>query len=156
MVLARRIVVGVALATSAAGVALVGHHEGFRKQAYRDPVGIVTVCYGHTGTARMGQSYSKEACQALLQSDLRAAEAAVRRLVKVPLTQETFDALVSFTFNVGEGNFAKSNLLRKLNAGDYEGACRELSRWIYARGQILPGLITRRKDEKHLCLSGLQ
>jgi lysozyme len=152
----RRLLAGALLATSAAGVAFVGHHEGLKQVAYRDPVGIVTVCYGHTATARMGQSYSKEACQALLQSDLRAAEAAVRRLVKVPLSQETFDALVSFTFNVGEGNFAKSRLLRKLNAGDYEGACRELPRWVTARGQVLPGLVTRRAEEMHLCLKGVR
>jgi len=152
----RRLLAGALLATSAAGVAFVGHHEGLKKTAYRDPVGIVTVCYGHTATARLGQSYSKEACQALLQSDLRAAEAAVRRLVKVPLSQETFDALVSFVFNVGEGNFARSTLLRKLNAGDYVGACRELPKWTLARGRELPGLVTRRNDEMALCLKGLK
>lgn len=152
----RRLVASALLATSAAGVAFVGHHEGLRKQAYRDPVGIVTVCYGHTSTARMGQSYSKEACEALLQSDLRAAEAAVRRLVKVPLSQETFDSLVSFTFNVGEGNLARSTLLRRLNAGDYIGACNEMLRWTQARGQTLPGLVTRRQDERAMCLKGIR
>lgn len=152
----RRLLAGALLATSAAGVAFVSQHEGLRRSAYKDPVGIVTVCYGHTATARMGQSYSKEACQALLQSDLRAAEAAVRRLVKVPLSQETFDALVSFTLNVGAGNLAKSTLLRKLNRGDYEGACRELPKWVSAGGVVLPGLVTRRAEEMKLCLEGLR
>ncbi len=144
----------VALAISVGGVALIKGHEGLVQRSYVDPVGVVTACYGHTATARLGQTFSREACDALLRQDLKVAEAAVRRHVKVPIAQPTYDALVSFTFNVGEGNLRSSTLLRKLNAGDIRGACLELDRWVYAKGRKLPGLVTRRADERNLCLKG--
>lgn len=151
-----RLVLTALLTVSAGGAAFVSQHEGRKLRAYKDPVGIVTVCDGHTSTARLGQVKTPAECDALLRGDLRAAEEAVRRLVKVPLSQETFDALVSFVFNVGEGNFAKSTLLKKLNRGDYVGACNELPKWSYARGVPLPGLVTRRSEERKACLKGLQ
>lgn len=141
--------VGVAaLALSAAGAVAVVHHEGVRRTAYVDPVGVVTVCVGHTRTAELGQTLTDAQCAELLRLDIREAEAAVKRLVRVPLTQNQFDSLVSFTFNVGAGNLAKSTLLRKLNAYDCRGAGAEFSRWIYAGGRVLPGLVVRRASER--------
>ena len=136
------------LALSAAGAVAIVQHEGLRQTAYVDPVGVVTVCAGHTRTAKLGQTLTAAQCTALLKQDVRDSEQAVKRLVKVPLTQNQFDALVSFTFNVGAGNLAKSTLLRKLNANDCWGAGAEFSRWTYGGGCVLPGLVTRRASER--------
>lgn len=146
-----RAIAGVA----ATGLALVAYYEGYRPQAYVDPVGIVTVCYGHTATARLGQSFTKEQCNDLLRKDLQAAEAAVQSSVKVALSQTQYDALVSFTFNVGSGNLRSSTLLRRLNAGDYCLAAREFPRWNRAGGKVLPGLTKRRLAEQALFLEGV-
>ncbi len=145
-----RIVAGV----GAAALALIAGFEGLRQQPYLDAVQVPTVCYGHTGSDIRPRWYSAEECRSLLRQDADKAALAVRRLVRVPIAQPTFDALVSFTFNVGEGNLAKSSLLRKLNAGDIVGACNELPRWDKAGGRVLPGLTARRKAEQALCLQG--
>ena len=136
------------LALSALGVGAIVQHEGMKRTAYVDPVGVVTVCAGHTRTAKLGQTLTAAQCAELLKQDVRDSELAVKRLVKVPLTQNQFDALVSFTFNVGAGSLAKSTLLRKLNAYDCWGAGAEFSRWTYAGGRVLPGLVTRRASER--------
>lgn len=146
-----RVIAGVA----ASGLALVAAYEGYRPQAYVDPVGIVTVCYGHTATARLGQAFTKAQCDALLRQDLQVAERAVQRSVKVAMSQGQYDALVSFTFNTGEGNLARSTLLRTLNRGDYCGAAREFPKWNRAGGRVLPGLTKRRLAEQALFLEGL-
>ena len=134
---------------------LVSWYEGKENTAYRDPVGIVTICYGHTATAKLGQTHTDEECERLLQGDLGEAMAAVGQHVKVPLPVERRAALASFVYNVGEGAFRKSTLLRKLNQGDTAGACAELSRWVYAGGEVLPGLVKRRQTERELCEVGL-
>ena len=94
-------------------------------------------------------------CTALLQQDLGEAFAVVDRRAKVELPEPTRAALASFVYNVGAGNFARSTLLRKLNRGDLRGACHELSRWVYAGGKRLNGLVSRRATEKEICLAGL-
>lgn len=141
-------VAAVVLSLSALGVAGMVSYEGLRKVAYKDPVGIVTVCAGHTKTAQLGQVKTDAECEALLKEDVKDAEAAVKRLVTAPLTQAQFDALVSFTFNVGSGNLAKSTLLKKVNAFDCWGAGKEFMRWTYAGGRELPGLVIRRASER--------
>lgn len=138
----------VALSLSALGAAGIVAHEGMRKVAYVDPVGIVTVCAGHTKTAKLGQVKTDEECAELLKQDAKHAEAAVKRLVKAPVTQRQFDALTSFVFNVGEANFAKSTLLKKVNAFDCWGTGKEFLKWTYAGGKQLPGLVKRRSDER--------
>ena len=142
------LVVVTTLAVSASGVMLVKHHEGRPASGYRDPVGIVTACYGHTATAVLGKKYSDAECEALLRADLKVTEGAIKRLVKVPISQEQYDALVSFVFNVGPTAFANSTLLAKLNAGDCWGAAYEFSRWNKAKGRVLPGLTSRRAEER--------
>lgn len=148
---------GVSLAAGAISIAtaVVSFYEGYEPTAYRDPVGIPTICYGHTATVRMGQTLSQVECTALLQQDLGDAFAVVDRRAKVELPPPTRAALASFVYNVGAGNFARSTLLRKLNAGDLSGACHELSRWVYAGGRRLNGLVKRRATERELCLEGL-
>lgn len=143
------------MVAGAAALSLVTGFEGLRTRAYYDPPGIPTVCYGHTGPdVKFGREYSFNECTRLLQQDLGVAAAAVRRAVKVPVSQDTFDALVSFTYNVGEGSLRKSTLLKKLNAGDVAGACRELPKWVYAGGVKLRGLVNRRAAEMAQCLKG--
>lgn len=125
--------------------------EGNVGKVYLDPVGIPTVCVGHTSTvtrADVGKTYSAELCEKLLLSDTRVAQAAVGRTVQVPLTQGQYDSLVSFTFNVGSRNFEKSTLLRYLNAGDCHAAAAQFDRWHFAKGRSLPGLIKRRAHER--------
>lgn len=134
---------------------LVGGFEGVRLAAYRDPVGIPTICFGSTQGVQMGQRKSMQECNALLASELAHYAAAVERCVNVPMTEARWAAMISFTYNVGEGAFARSTLLRKLNAGDTRGACDELLRWDKAMGIRLPGLTARRQEERALCLQGL-
>lgn len=149
---------GVSLAAGAVSIAaaVVSFYEGYEPTAYRDPVGIPTICYGHTATVRMGQTLSQAECTALLQHDLGDAFAVVDRRTQVELPEPTRAALASFVYNVGAGNFARSTLLRKLNEGDLRGACYELSRWVYAGGKQLNGLIKRRATEQEICLSGVE
>jgi lysozyme len=148
--LSRRVAVAV-LAVSAAGTAGIVAHEGTVNRVYLDPINIPTVCVGHTKTvtrADLGKRFSDATCERLLREDLKDAEIAVKRAVRVPITQAQYDALVSFTFNVGGGALSQSTLVRKLNAGDCWAAAREFDRWVNAGGKPLPGLVTRRADER--------
>lgn len=136
--------------TSKQGITLIKQHEGFRAGAYRCPAGVWTIGYGHTATAHEGQRVSEEEAEALLAADLAGAEETVSRLCP-PLRQNQFDALVSFVFNVGEGNFAKSTLLRCVKANPANPNIRgELERWNKSKGMVLAGLIRRRKAEANL------
>ena len=129
------------------------HFEGLRLKTYADPVGIPTACFGHTGKeVKAGQTYQPEECDNLLGADLLSANSAINGCVAVPLADHQRSAFASFVYNVGGGKFCGSTIVRKLNAGDYAGACNELPRWIYAQGQKLPGLVRRREAERQLCL----
>lgn len=130
--------------------------EGTILRGYKDPIGIVTACTGHTKTAVLGRPYSKTACQELLVSDLLEHAAGVNNCVDVPLLAHQRAAFISFAFNVGVRGFCDSHMARKLNAGDYDGACAELSRWVHAGGRVLPGLVERRKIERDMCEGKLE
>lgn len=126
--------------------------EGRRYYAYQDVVGVWTVCDGHTGNdIRRGHRYTDKECDSLLNADLRKVANAIDPLIKVRIPEPTRAALYSFTYNVGSGAFASSTLLKKLNAGDVAGACKELQRWTYAGGKQWKGLITRREIEREVC-----
>jgi lysozyme len=132
---------------------LIGAFEGLKTVAYLDPVGIPTACFGMTQGVEIGQEYSEVECEEYLFEKTIGYQRAVRQRVKVPLSEGQLAAFTSFTYNVGVAAFERSTLLRKLNAGDYEGACNELPRWVYARGVKLPGLVKRREVERELCLT---
>lgn len=145
--------------TSTHGLGLIKKHEGLVLKAYLCPAAVCTIGYGHTATAQPGQRITEPQAEQLLVADLADAEAAVGKLVKVPLQQAQFDALVSFVFNVGAGNFKSSTLLQRINLRDQIGAVREFGKWTKARvkGKMvdLPGLVRRRADEAQMFLSGL-
>ena len=149
-------IAGVLVAAAiAVATPFVAGWEGKENKPYLDAVNVVTVCYGHTKTAATGGARTDAQCQELLKQDLTESMKAVGRHVKVPLTEARLVALSSFVFNVGEGAFMRSTLLRKLNAGDTVGACNELMRWVNAGGRKLKGLERRRAAERELCLRGL-
>lgn len=128
--------------------------EGLRLAAYKDEGGVWTVGYGHTGS-QVGPrtKITREQAEKLLEGRLEEVAASVTALVKVPVSQAQFDALVSLTYNIGAGAFKRSTLLRKLNAGDYAGAAEQFMRWRYVRGVESMGLLKRRKAERDLFLS---
>lgn len=130
-------------------VVLITGFEGCSLTAYRDQRGIWTIGYGHTPTAE-GQTISEADARILLSEDLKVADEAINRLVKVPLTQNQFDALCSFVFNVGQGNLAVSTMLRCLNRSEFAQAASEFLRWVRVGGEVSAGLVRRREAEKAL------
>ena len=147
------------MAVNYATLVLIQGFEGFVDHWYKDPVGIWTVCYGHTDAAgtpkyrdTKDKTFTKEEGLSILRMDLAKYEAAVRSKVTVPLNDNQFGALVSFTFNLGEGNLKKSTLLKKVNRGDFAGASKEFGKWVKAGGKTLPGLVRRRAAEAALFL----
>ena len=140
-------------------VNMIKHHEGFVRKPYQDPIGLWTVGVGHLiGDGKIlpkewNKEFTDEEIDQILCEDLERFEIGIQRLTKVNLSQGQFDALVSFSFNVGLGNYQSSTLRAKLNRGDYEGASNEFWKWRRAGGKILKGLVKRRADEKALFLS---
>lgn len=133
------------------GVDLIKRFEGCRLKAYRCPAGVLTIGYGHTGSdVSNGMEISQEKAENMLKMDLVVHCNNVAKLVKVPLNQNQFDALVSFEYNVGYGALSTSTLLRLLNQGKYTEASKQFERWVYAGGKPLEGLKRRRKAEKEL------
>lgn len=144
-----------AIAVSTIGIASIAGYEGLRTVAYKDPVGIPTICYGYTHNVFMGMQKTEKECVILLEEEVQRFTDGVLKAYKGPISQGELDAYVSFAYNVGLGAFEKSTLLRKLKAGDRRGACDELLRWVYAKGKKLPGLEARRKAENKTCHSGI-
>lgn len=143
------------------GINLIKHYESCDLQAYRDGGGIITIGYGHTGFIRgrhllISDKITQAEADALLLDDLVIAQKAVNQLVTVPLTQNQFDALVSFAFNTGVGDkgLKGSTLLHCLNNGSYTAASEEFKKWVRDnKGNIEQGLVKRRNTEKILFLT---
>ena len=132
------------------GVNFIKKFESCRLTAYKCQAGVWTIGYGHTKGVKPGQKITKATAEKYLKNDIKEFENVVRKNVKVPISQNQFDALVSFAFNVGANNFKKSTLLKLLNKGDYEGAAKQFDKWVYANGQRSNGLIARRRDERRM------
>ncbi|NOV15862.1 lysozyme [Ensifer adhaerens] len=142
---------------NAAGLALVKQWEGLKTKAYRDVAGVWTIGYGHTSAAgvpvvKPGLVITEARAEEILRADLATFEERVSRLVKVPLTDNQFAAIVSFDFNTGK--LDKSTLLNRLNAGDYDAVPLELMKWVYAKKKRVTGLVNRRSAEAGLWAKG--
>ena len=139
------------LSISTDGINLIKSFEGCRLIAYKDSVNVLTIGWGHTGADVLEkQEISQEQADTLLQNDLNKVCASVNNLIKVLLSQNKMDALVSFTFNLGSGNLGSSTLLRLINMGAYNDASKQFIRWNKAGGKVLDGLTRRRKAEQAL------
>ena len=135
------------------GLNLIKVFEGLSLSAYRCPAGVLTIGYGHTGDVYEDQVIDMDEAELLLQQDLEKFEDAVVDVVNVPINQNQFDALVSFTYNIGIGAFRKSTLLNLLNEEKYAEAAEQFLRWTKAGGVVLPGLVRRRIEERKLFLT---
>jgi lysozyme len=140
------------------GLKLIADFEGLRLNAYPDPgtgnepwtIGYGTTVYPDGRKVKKGDVITQVQALDYLKQDVKKFATSVTQLVGVPINQNRFDALVSFTYNLGAGALARSSLLRKLNAREYEAAAAEFDKWVYAGGRILPGLVNRRKAERDL------
>lgn len=147
-----KVIAGGLAAVLALAAPLVMRWEGVRYPTYRDAVGVLTVCYGHTGPDIVeGRTYTKDECKALLDADMSKANAYVRFCIGVPMLRQIEAALTSATFNLGQQVVCGSSLQRKALHNDWPGACAELSRWDKAGGRVYRGLTLRRADERALC-----
>jgi lysozyme len=142
----------VGLGVAATLTTMVPKFEGMVLRGYKDPIGIVTACAGHTATAILGRPYTRAECDKLLQEDLvEHAEGVLACTPGLEGKPGPLGAAVSFAYNVGVAKYCGSTMARKFNAYDYAGACAELSKWNLAGGRVLPGLVTRRKAERAVC-----
>ncbi len=140
--------------TSEKGFDLIRKYEGLRLAAYVCPGGKLTIGYGHTGPdVYEGRKIDTEEANELLEHDVERFERSVNEMVHVPMTQGMFDALISFSFNLGAGALKGSTLLKKLNSDDREAAADEFLRWNKAAGKVLAGLSARRESERELFLA---
>lgn len=133
----------------------VTHYEGMKLKAYLDPIGVVTICAGETEGVKMGQVQTLENCNTMLTSKLGMFGTGVDYMVKPEMSPQTHAAFTSFAYNVGIGAFQKSSVLRLYNEGKPIAACNFLTKYVYAGGKVLKGLVKRREAERDLCLSGL-
>ena len=151
-------------------LALLTQDEGTRYKPYKDIGGVWTVCRGHTGPDVIeGKTYTQKECDAFLKADTEKHGNAVLRCTKVPLNQNQYNAFTRFTFNVGAWRFCNSSVVKKLNAGDYQGACRAMldykgvchkkdakGKCVPGYYEVIPGLLKRRKLEYQQCIKPVQ
>ena len=139
--------------TSPKGIALIKEFEGLRLKAYKCPGGVWTIGYGHTDGVRPGMVISERQAEDFLKAELIAFEKYLNDL-RLAINQNQFDALISFIYNVGTGNFSSSTMLRKVKANPLDNSImEEFLRWVYSKGRVLPGLQRRRLAEMKLYFS---
>lgn len=139
--------------TSPKGIALIKEFEGLRLKAYKCPGGVWTIGYGHTDGVRPGMVISERQAEDFLKAELIAFEKYLNDL-RLAINQNQFDALISFIYNVGTGNFSSSTMLRKVKANPLDNSIMdEFLRWVYSKGRVLPGLQRRRLAEMKLYFS---
>jgi len=129
------------------GIALIKKFEGCRLESYKCAAGVLTIGYGSTKLVEMGMTITQEGAEELLLKDIAEFEEFVLEASEMPLSQHQFDALVSWTFNLGGANLNASTMLKVLNKGEYEDVPAQIKRWNKAGGKVLEGLIRRRKAE---------
>ena len=133
---------------------LVREFEGLNLKAYRCPAGVLTIGYGHTYGVEEGDTVTQDEAERILKRDLKGFAAETAQYVKVPVTEGQYIAILDFVFNFGVSKFRHSTFLKKLNFGDYDGAGKEILKWKYSNGKVLPGLERRRKSEYDLFMEG--
>ena len=147
-----RIQVAALSASAVALVALVAH-EGYRREAYIPiPGDVPTIGFGTTKGVRLGDKIEPVKALERALEDMQKFEGAIKKCVKVPLKQTEYEAYLSLIYNIGDGAFCKSTLVKKLNKFDYAGACKEILRWDKAGGKVIRGLTVRRQKEYEQCI----
>jgi lysozyme len=136
------------MTTSQKAIDQIKIFEGYKDKAYLDIVGKPTIGYGHTLNVTLGMTCTPEVAEEWLRLDIIPCETSIVLLTHSVLTQGQFDALVSFSYNLGVGNLAKSTLIILIRKGDMEAASREFIKWNHAGGKVLPGLTLRREWER--------
>ncbi|KZL17488.1 lysozyme [Pseudovibrio sp. WM33] len=137
-------------------VSFVGAWEGLRTSAYEDLVGVPTICYGETKGVTVGDTATKAECDAMLNASLKEHEAGMRKCLTPPdqIPIKTYLAMVSLSYNIGTGAFCKSTARRRLNSGDWVGACKAATWFNRAGGRKVQGLVNRRQAEYRMCMQG--
>ena len=133
--------------TSAEGLSLIKKFEGCELYAYQCSAGVWTIGYGHTKDVEPGMQITKEDAEEMLVEELHEYESYINDFVTAPLSQNQFDALVSWVYNLGPANLKSSTMLKVLNAGEYDEVPAQMKRWNKAGGKVLEGLIRRREAE---------
>ena len=142
--------IGILMKLGERGTEILKYFEGCKLTAYQDSVGVWTIGYGHTKGVYDGMTITQDQAEQMLLSELEEYEGYIKDMVTVPLTQNQFDALVVWVYNLGPTNFKNSTLLKELNAGNYNAAGQEITRWNKAGGKVLAGLVKRREAEAEL------
>lgn len=139
------------LVVSASAIVGIAGYESYRGVAYQDIGGVWTKGFGETSGVKKGDTTTPDRAliQLLISTEKHASE--IRQCIKVPLYQYEFDAYVSLAYNIGTGAFCSSTLVKKLNAGDYDGACEQILRWNKVGGKVVQGLTARRQSEYETC-----
>ncbi|PDT23902.1 lysozyme [Rhizobium hidalgonense] len=143
-------------AIAAAAIACVSTFEGLRTVAFRDPVGIPTICFGETRGVKMGDTATMDECKAVLGDALVEFEGNMRACLTNPdkIPDKPYVSFLSLSYNIGSRAFCSSTVARKANAGDLVGACNAILAWNKAGGRVINGLTLRRQDERRMCLEG--
>ena len=136
--------------TSNNGIDLIKHFEGCETEAYLCPAGVWTIGYGHIKGVQEGDVITEQQAHDMLVKELEEYEGYIKDFVEVPLSQNQFDALVSWVYNLGSGNLKSSTLLKVLNSRDYDNVPEQILRWNKANGKVLEGLTRRRESEAEL------
>ncbi|WP_259668420.1 lysozyme [Rhizobium lentis] len=141
----------------ALAVGFVGGKEGLSTKAYRDVVGVPTICFGETRGVKMGDTATVEECKAMLGDALVEFEGNMRACLTNPdaIPDKPYVSFLSVSYNIGSRAFCGSTIARRANAGDLVGACNAILAWNKAGGRVIRGLVARRKEEQRMCLEGL-
>jgi lysozyme len=144
-----------AISLSASALVGIATWEGFKSDAYQDIVGVWTIGFGTTHNVRQGQKIDAVTALQRKIDDIQKFEGALKQCVKVPLHQHEYDAFLSLAYNIGPSAFCNSTLVRRLNEGNYEEACKQILRWNRAGTQVVKGLTNRREAEYRQCIGKL-
>jgi lysozyme len=148
-------IAGAGAAIALAITMLIAPWEGLSLKAYRDIVGVWTICFGETKGVEPGDVATRAECEAMLAKSVKVYADGLDACVVPDLPQKTWAALISWTYNIGVPAACSSTLVKLLNAGKFEAACDQLLRWNRAGGQVVKGLTNRREAERELCREGL-